>query len=74
MPPKGYRTVTVREDVKGRLDELMRRYGFESLNDLLLHMSVVFEEWVNYLSRMYTLTVAIADRLGVLEGTTEKRK
>ena len=38
MPPKGYRHVSLREDVYKKLEELASKLGFTSLNDLLIYL------------------------------------
>ena len=38
LPRKGYRNVSLREDVYSKLEALRVELGFSSLNDLILHL------------------------------------
>ena len=42
MPPKGFKTITIREELKERLEEIARAKGFTNLNDVVAHILDVY--------------------------------
>jgi len=47
MPKEGYTTITVRADVKNRLEEMRKRLGFSSVSDFLVHLMTVYEQFIS---------------------------
>jgi len=61
MPPKGYSIVTVREDVKKRLDEIASQKGFSSLNDVIAFLLDKYNEFTVIYSKLTDLMTRLED-------------
>ncbi len=69
MPPRGYRSLTIREEDYRRLEELRRRLGLRSIADVIRHMLEehdgleerirVLEERVSRLEKLVALLAGI---------------
>lgn len=55
MPPKGYRSITVREDIIKRLDEIVSQKGFSSLNDAIVFLLDRYNEFTVIYSKLTDL-------------------
>jgi hypothetical protein len=55
MPPKGYSIVTVRDNVKKRLDEIVSQKGFSSLNDAIVFLLDRYNEFTVIYSKLTDL-------------------
>ena len=61
MPPKGYSIVTVREDVKKRLDEIASQKGFSSLNDVIAFLLDKYNEFTVIYGKLTDLMTRLED-------------
>ena len=61
MPPKGYSIVTVREDVKKKLDEIAYQKGFSSLNDVITFLLDRYNEYTVIYSKLTDLITRLED-------------
>ena len=61
MPPKGYSIVTVREDVKKRLDDIAYQKGFSSLNDVITFLIDRYNEYTAIYSKITDLITRLED-------------
>jgi len=61
MPPKGYRSITVREDIIKRLDELASQKGFSSLNDVIVFLLDRYNEFTVYYGKLTDLMTRLED-------------
>jgi len=61
MPPKGYSIVTVREDIKKRLDEIAYQKGFSSLNDVITFLLDRYNEYTVIYSKLTDLITRLED-------------
>ena len=61
MPPKGYSIVTVREDVKKRLDDIAYQKGFSSLNDVITFLLDRYNEYTVIYSKLTDLITRLED-------------
>jgi Arc/MetJ-type ribon-helix-helix transcriptional regulator len=61
MPPKGYSIVTVREDVKKRLDDIASQKKFSSLNDVIIFLLDKYDEFTVYYSKLTDLLTKTED-------------
>jgi hypothetical protein len=61
MPPKGYSIVTVREDVKKRLDDIASQKGFSSLNDVITFLIDRYNEYTVIYSKLTDLMTRLED-------------
>ena len=55
MPPKGYRSITVREDIIKRLDEIVSQKSFSSLNDVIVFLLDRYNEFTVIYSKLTDL-------------------
>ena len=56
MPKRGYKHLSIREDVFKRLEEVRDKYGFGSLSDTIAYLLRVEEEHKDLCKQLGTLT------------------
>jgi len=52
MPPRGYRHLSLREEVYRRLEEVARELGMTSLNNVIAHLLDKYRVCVNILEKL----------------------
>ena len=68
MPKRGYRHLSIRENVFRRLEEIRDRYGFGSLGDAIAYLLRVEEEHKDLCKQLSTLT-ELLDKITELLGS-----
>jgi len=69
MPTKGYSNLTVKREVREKLDKLRKELGFATLNDLLVFLVKTYESYTTIgskLNKLYTSIGSISQRLDIL--------
>ena len=66
MPVKGYTNLTVRVDVRNRLEELRSTLGFGSFSDLLVFLMKVYEDYKELSIKLDRILAALY-RLGAFK-------
>jgi len=61
MPPKGYRSITVSENIIKRLDEIVSQKGFSSLNDAIAFLLDRYNEFTVYYGKLTDLMTRLED-------------
>jgi hypothetical protein len=61
MPPKGYRSITVSENIIKRLDELASQKGFSSLNDVIAFLLDRYNEFTVIYGKLTDLMTRLED-------------
>ena len=69
MPTRGYSNLTVKREVREKLDKLRKELGFATLNDLLVFLVKTYESYTTIgskLNKLYTSIGSISQRLDIL--------
>jgi hypothetical protein len=59
LPPKGWRTLSIREDLRKRLEELGRKLGYESLNDVIAFLLDSYEYKAEISKKLVDVTTTL---------------
>ena len=69
MPPRGWATVSVREDVRRALEEIASQKGFSSMNDVIAFLLDKYREFTDISVKLADISVKL-DKLLQAEGDT----
>jgi ubiquinone biosynthesis protein COQ9 len=59
VPPKGWRTLSIREDLRRRLEELGQKLGYESLNDVIAFLLDSYDYRVELSNKLLDVTTTL---------------
>lgn len=65
MPPKGWRTLSIREDLRKKLEELGQKLGYESLNDVIAFLLDSYEYKVEVSKKLVDVTTTLTRIEGI---------
>jgi hypothetical protein len=65
VPPKGWRTLSIREDLRKRLEELGRKLGYESLNDVIAFLLDSYDYRVELSNKLLYVTTTLTRIEGI---------
>jgi predicted CopG family antitoxin len=65
LPPKGWRTLSIREDLRKKLEELGRKLGYESLNDVIAFLLDSYEYKVEVSKKLVDVTTTLTRIEGI---------
>jgi ubiquinone biosynthesis protein COQ9 len=65
VPPKGWRTLSIREDLRERLEELGRKLGYESLNDVIAFLLDSYDYRVELSKKLLDVTTTLTRIEGI---------
>jgi predicted CopG family antitoxin len=65
LPPKGWRTLSIREDLRKKLEELGQKLGYESLNDVIAFLLDSYEYKVEVSKKLVDVTTTLTRIEGI---------
>jgi ubiquinone biosynthesis protein COQ9 len=59
LPPKGWKTLSIREDLRKRLEGLAQKLGYESLNDVIAFLLDSYDYRVELSKKLVDVTTTL---------------